>query len=274
MWWVGREARQRPAKPYTRVRIPYPPRAIGAGVARFLHTEEVTGSIPVSPTSKSDLLVRLFCLSNSRRMSAGVFSSSPVDGVGVGHRTLRVAGRVTFRRRWCGHRTQRGAGPFGVSPLSSPGRHGDRREACEPFRSIFCFCERILRTWAPLMRTLTREVVVWAACPPCHQWGLAAHQRVKGASRQAHLAGPQHNKLARRYPTTAGPRKTRPARPLQPHFRENTCPARHQTPILGHCEHTGRTFSRPHPHHAGQGEKYRARGATTWRFHPHALTRE
>src|SRR6476660_304248 len=24
--WVGREARQRPAKPYTRVRIPYPPR--------------------------------------------------------------------------------------------------------------------------------------------------------------------------------------------------------------------------------------------------------
>ena len=48
--WVGREARQRPAKPYTRVRVPYPPRAIGAGVARFLHTEEVTGSIPVSPT--------------------------------------------------------------------------------------------------------------------------------------------------------------------------------------------------------------------------------
>src|SRR5690606_16363060 len=49
--WVGREARQRPAKPYTRVRIPYPPRAIGAAVARFPDTEEVTGSIPVSPTS-------------------------------------------------------------------------------------------------------------------------------------------------------------------------------------------------------------------------------
>src|SRR5699024_3188493 len=28
-------------------------RAIGAGVARFLHTEEVTGSIPVSPTTGS-----------------------------------------------------------------------------------------------------------------------------------------------------------------------------------------------------------------------------
>jgi len=28
-------------------------RAIGAGVARFLHTEEVTGSIPVSPTTRS-----------------------------------------------------------------------------------------------------------------------------------------------------------------------------------------------------------------------------
>lgn len=57
--WRGREARQRPAKPYTRVRIPSPPRpkqlnshfgAIGAAVARFPDTEEVTGSIPVSPT--------------------------------------------------------------------------------------------------------------------------------------------------------------------------------------------------------------------------------
>jgi hypothetical protein len=53
--WSGREARQRPAKPYTRVRIPSPPRitarAIGAAVARFPDTEEVTGSIPVSPTT-------------------------------------------------------------------------------------------------------------------------------------------------------------------------------------------------------------------------------
>jgi hypothetical protein len=30
----------------------WPGRAIGAAVARFLHTEEVTGSIPVSPTSR------------------------------------------------------------------------------------------------------------------------------------------------------------------------------------------------------------------------------
>jgi hypothetical protein len=55
--WSGREARQRPAKPSTRVQIPSPPRkrlyhlrAIGAAGARFLDTEEVTGSIPVSPT--------------------------------------------------------------------------------------------------------------------------------------------------------------------------------------------------------------------------------
>src|SRR3954447_6544682 len=59
--WIGREARQRPAKPYTRVRIPYPPPtwsntqvwAIGAAVARFPDTEEVTGSIPVSPTERN-----------------------------------------------------------------------------------------------------------------------------------------------------------------------------------------------------------------------------
>ncbi len=55
--WSGREARQRPAKPSTRVRIPSSPPsnrkwAIGAVVARFPDTEEVTGSNPVSPTEK------------------------------------------------------------------------------------------------------------------------------------------------------------------------------------------------------------------------------
>ena len=33
-------------------------RAIGAGVARFLHTEEVTGSIPVSPTTQPALALQ------------------------------------------------------------------------------------------------------------------------------------------------------------------------------------------------------------------------
>ena len=28
---------------------------------------------------------------------------------------------------------------------------------------------------SPPPRTLTQQVVVWAGCPPCHQWGLAAH---------------------------------------------------------------------------------------------------
>jgi hypothetical protein len=55
--WSGREARQRPAKPSTRVRIPSSPQskiwAIGAAVARFPDTEEVTGSNPVSPTGKT-----------------------------------------------------------------------------------------------------------------------------------------------------------------------------------------------------------------------------
>ena len=40
----------RPAIPWANV---VPRRAIGAAVARFVHTEEVTGSIPVSPTLKS-----------------------------------------------------------------------------------------------------------------------------------------------------------------------------------------------------------------------------
>ena len=36
------------------------------------------------------------------------------------------------------------------------------------------------------------------------------HERVKGASRRARLPGTRHNKLARRDPTTAGPRKNSP----------------------------------------------------------------
>ena len=44
--------RQGPAKPCTRVRFPLPPRAISSVGERFLDTEEVTGSIPVSPTTE------------------------------------------------------------------------------------------------------------------------------------------------------------------------------------------------------------------------------
>src|SRR5690606_36935439 len=54
-WWSGREARQRPAKPSTRVQIPSPPpRTISSAGERFPDTEEVTGSIPVSSTGSSD----------------------------------------------------------------------------------------------------------------------------------------------------------------------------------------------------------------------------
>ena len=42
-------------------------------------------------------------------------------------------------------------------------------------------------------------------------------------------------------------RKTRPARTLQPHFREKTRPASVKTPILGCFERAGQTFSRSRP---------------------------
>ena len=66
-WWSGREARQRTANPCTRVQIPSPPRrGLGAvpnpsrgrlaqWLARFPDTEEVTGSIPVSPTTSIEV---------------------------------------------------------------------------------------------------------------------------------------------------------------------------------------------------------------------------
>ena len=56
--------------------------------------------------------------------------------------------------------------------------------------------------------------------------------------------------------------KTRPARPLQPHFREEVRPARHITPILGHFSCAGRTFSRLH-------DDYSAAGRTFSRSRPH-----
>jgi hypothetical protein len=55
--WSGREARQRPAKPSTRVQIPSPPpRTISSAGERFPDTEEVTGSIPVSSTGSARTL--------------------------------------------------------------------------------------------------------------------------------------------------------------------------------------------------------------------------
>jgi hypothetical protein len=111
--WVGREARQRTANPFTRVQIPYPPRhqpdpwAIGAAVARFPDTEEVTGSIPVSPTS----------------VYAG---QRPVSRHGTGLVPLRaqaVQGRIHSRRE-----------PIPDQHVDTR-RHRDRRAAREGLRS-------------------------------------------------------------------------------------------------------------------------------------------
>ena len=119
--WVGREARQRPAKPYTRVRIPYPPRAIGAGVARFLHTEEVTGSIPVSPTTLTH-----YCSSAPTPWGRRFFVCGPClrDRLAAGLRAeTRNSGALilpgTGRRR-CGRGRARGARRMGAKPGAGP----------------------------------------------------------------------------------------------------------------------------------------------------------
>jgi hypothetical protein len=127
--WVGRVVRQRPAKPCTRVRIPYPPppalhasvRAIGAAVARFPDTEEVTGSIPVSPT-----------ITKEPRPPAGAPSSSPAR-VSSGTLPARPPAarpapgpRAGRRDRWPLPAPVRPPGPGGPGgrPPSSPPRPG------------------------------------------------------------------------------------------------------------------------------------------------------
>ena len=86
--WSGREARQRPAKPCTRVQIPSPPRrkprAIGAAGARFLDTEEVTGSIPVSPTRSRRVLLAKAQAGLSFSCLVGAEPSHPGQGRGPG----------------------------------------------------------------------------------------------------------------------------------------------------------------------------------------------
>ena len=66
-WWSGREARQRPAKPSTRVQIPSPPpRTISSAGERFPDTEEVTGSIPVSSTGSLKIPTRAISSAGER----------------------------------------------------------------------------------------------------------------------------------------------------------------------------------------------------------------
>ena len=107
----------------------------------------------------------------------------------AGHRTLRVAGSVTFRCRLRSHRTQREAGPFGVPPPSSPRSHGGvgTPASCQ---ALFWFCECILRMWAlssarwpddPHAGPMT---CTWAPPPRRMSRGLRAYQRVN-----AHVQG-------------------------------------------------------------------------------------
>ena len=145
--WSGREARQRPAKPSTRVQIPSPPRlprstsaeegpaarpgrAIGAAVARFPDTEEVTGSIPVSPTSaepqaadgRLGLFVPGICAALTRRPAQAMSRAS--------RRTAR-AGPFAARRRARDVRGVPAPGPPGcwTDRASASARPADRPAA-------------------------------------------------------------------------------------------------------------------------------------------------
>ena len=149
--WVGREARQRPAKPYTRVRVPYPPRAIGAGVARFLHTEEVTGSIPVSPTTQ------VFGVGPQRGRRFVVSARGPGSAWGSAPRGRRppgagaLRGRSSSRRAHGRARSVRAAGPPGRASIDGSTRCAprlrDRSGAALPLgRSSSAASDRMLST--------------------------------------------------------------------------------------------------------------------------------
>ena len=119
--WDGREARQRPAKPCTRVRIPFPPRgsntgrtlghddrvpfwtapggpavharAISSAGERFPDTEEVTGSIPVSPTTFSQVTALALIFSSPRGSPVAIPAPRPVGALTPASRRCRRAVR-------------------------------------------------------------------------------------------------------------------------------------------------------------------------------------
>lgn len=115
--WSGREARQRTANPSTRVQIPSPPRAIGAAVARFLDTEEVTGSNPVSPTTATP---QVWPRSLSGRRGLLLSRTSATRST---RSRLRTA---TDRCATCERRSH------GVTPSSQNGRNAPTRPAAGP----------------------------------------------------------------------------------------------------------------------------------------------
>ena len=96
----------------------------------------------------------------------------------------------------------------------------------------------------PLTRTLTHLVERGRRRPASTRWvqlcmsGLRVP--VDGPGCQVH--GATHSPVG--IPRLLVREKTRPTRPLQPHFREKTRPAHHKTPILSHFSCAGRTFSR------------------------------
>ena len=123
-WWVGREVRHRPAKPFTPVRIRYPPRAIGAAGARFPDTEEVTGSIPVSPTAGPERRSRMLRASHAVILVAGSIlqCSSPASLLPRRHRKSGRGRSAAISP----------AGPGARKP--SPGRRPRRRRSPGPRR--------------------------------------------------------------------------------------------------------------------------------------------
>ena len=92
--------------------------------------------------------------------------------------------------------------------------------------------------------------------PPLPMWGYRRPRKAWPWGRLA-VAG------WGRWQWWAGRReKVRPARPLQRPTREKVRPARQKTPILGHYEHAGRTFSRSHPPPDPAGRTFSRTGRT------------
>ena len=126
-----------------------------------------------------------------------------------------------------------------------------------PF-SVF-FTEVVCDLGAPALQTAASPSPVGGNCTTRGSDTPATRRKKASCSAKPPSQPPEVRRVAyKAWHSTGWREKIRPTPPLRRLFREKVRPARIKTPISGHFERAGRTFSRIHDLTGTQGELFRA----------------